>query len=128
MADTQIKNQVWGMGPDVRVARCRFTPAGSGTSETLTEAAGITRVARGGAGAWTGYLADTKVKDMEVIVTHIENDTTLFHFTRPETIDVATGSFTFSHKSVAYASVASGPSASDTVDQMQVVVLYRVID
>ena len=70
----------------------------------------------------------TKVKDLECIIQVIENDTTHFHFARVESQSASAGTVAVSYKSVAFADVASGPSASDTVDQLVAVIFYRMID
>lgn len=127
MADKTYTGNLKCMGPDIRIARVRWAPSGS-AAQTLTEAAGVTGVTRSGAGAYTIQLADTKVKDLECLIQVIENDTTHFHVARVESQSETAGTIAVSHKSVAFASVASGPSASDTVDQLQAVIFYRVYD
>lgn len=123
-SNTRLKKLLKAYGPETEVAYVRWTPSGSAT-QTLTEAQGVSRVARDNAGAWTVTLA-VKPKAMVAIVQHIENDTTLFHFSRAESTSLTAGTVTVSHKSVAYASIASGPTASDTVDEMEVIVIMRV--
>lgn len=121
-----LKHPLRAWGPETRMARVRWAPSGSAT-QTLTEAVGVSGVARTNAGLYTISLKDTKVKDLECILTVIENDTTHYHFARVESQSVTAGTIDISHKSVAFASVASGPTASDTVDQLQAVIFYRVV-
>lgn len=111
-------------GPETIVAYVRWAPSSADT-QTLTESQGVTSVTRSGAGAYTVNLA-LKPKFLTPLVQHVENDTTLFHFVRVESSSASAGTVTISHKSVAFASIASGPTASDTVDEICVVVLLRV--
>jgi hypothetical protein len=117
---------VLAWGPELRIARLRFVPAGSGTSETPTEEYGILSVTRNSAGNWTVALRDKKLKDIEVIPSYVENDTTLHRTVRAESYDLTNGTFVLTHKSVAWASITSGVTASDTVDQIALLVAYRV--
>lgn len=127
MADNVFTGQIKCMGADIRVARVRWAPSNAAT-QTLTEAAGVTSVTRSGAGAYTINLADSKLKDLEAYIQVIENNTTHYHFARVESFSATNGTVAVSHKSCAFADVASGPTASDTVDQLQVLVVYRVYD
>ncbi len=105
MAD-RFDSLVHAWGPEVRVARVRWTPSGS-AAQTLTEACGVSGVARTGAGAYTISLVDTKVKDLECFVSCIENDTTVMHQVRVESQDVTAGTVSVSHKVLTFASAAS---------------------
>jgi len=127
MADAIFTGSIKCMGPDIRIARVRWAPSNAAT-QTLTEAAGVTSVTRSGAGAYAINLADTKLKDLECFIQVIENNTTHYHVARVESQVASTGVVTVSHKSVAFADVATGPSGSDTVDQLVAVIFYRVYD
>ena len=127
MADSIFIGGVRSKGSDITVARVRWAPSSAAT-QTLTEASGVTSVTRSGAGAYTITLTDSKVKDLQCLIQVIENDTTHYHVARVESISLTAGTITVSHKSVAFASVASGPSGSDTVDQLQAVITYRMVD
>lgn len=118
-------SQVLTWGPERRWAFCRFTPSGS-TLQTLVEDYGVASVSRSNAGIWTVQLRDTKILDLVVLPDYVENDTTHYHYPRADSYDLTAGTFVLTHKAVAFASVASGPSASDTVDQMSFVACYRV--
>lgn len=109
-----------GYGSNV-VALITFVP---GTTPTVTEQWGVRSLARGGAGDYTITLLG-KPKGFSAVVSIEENDTTLYHFARVESKSVSAGTVTISHKSVAFASVASGPTLSDTVDSITVVVYER---
>jgi hypothetical protein len=110
----------FGYGPVFAAAR--FVPA---ATPTVQEAWGIKSIARnGGAGLYRLTLAD-KAPGFVALVAITENDTTLYHVARVESFDVAAGTIDISHKSVAFASVASGPTASDSVDSITVLVYAR---
>lgn len=111
-------------GPRMEVAYARWAPSGSAT-QTLTEAHGVRGVARSGAGAWTVTL-DSGCAGLIAFIQHVEDDTTHFHFAEVTATSASAGTFTARHRSVTYASVASGPSASDTVDQIEVLVIKRM--
>lgn len=112
-------------GPDTFLAHCRFTPNGS-NNPTITEAQGITSVVRTGAGAWTITFARIPKNITVLECREIENDTTTYHFVRVESSNLAAGTVAISHKSVAFASVAAGPTASDVVDEICCAFLLRV--
>lgn len=118
------KKRLRVLGPKHEWAYARWAPSGAAT-QTLAEAHGVRSVARSGAGAWTVTL-DSACKAMLVLIAYVENDTTHYHIAEVTATNAAAGTFTARHRSVAYASVASGPSASDTVDQIEVLVLKRM--
>lgn len=124
MTNTKLKHLLWAYGPETRVAFVRWAPSASAT-QTLSESQGVTSVTRSGAGAYVVNLP-VKPKDMIAIVQVVEDDTTLYHFARVESQSATAGTVNISHKSVAFASVASGPTASDTVDQLEVLIIMRV--
>lgn len=110
--------------PNSEFAYARWAPSGSAT-QTLTEAHGVKSITRSGAGAWTVTMAGA-CEAMVAFIAHVENDTTHYHFAEITATNASAGTFTARHRSVAYASVASGPTASDTVDQIEVLVLRRM--
>jgi hypothetical protein len=125
MAADLLKHTLEAWGPSgMRVAHVRWTPSASAT-QTLTEAHGVLTVTRSGAGAYVVNLREP-CKSLVAIVQVVENDTTLYHVARVESSSASAGTVTLSHKSVAFASVASGPTASDTVDELQVIILQRM--
>jgi hypothetical protein len=124
MTNTKLKHLLWAYGPETRLAYVRWAPSSADT-QTLSEAQGVSTVTRSGAGAYTVNLP-IKPKDLIAIVQVVENDTTHYHFARVESQSATAGTVTLSHKSVAFASVASGPTASDTVDQLEVLIIMRV--
>ncbi len=118
------KHRLRAFGPKTEIAYARWAPSGS-AAQTLTEAHGVRSVARSGAGAWTITLAGA-CEAMVALIAYVENDTTKYHFAEITATDAAAGTITARHRDVAYASVASGPAASDTVDQIEVLVLRRM--
>ena len=113
---------VKGFGNNPLVAACRFTPSGSAT-QTLTHSFGILSVTRTGAGAWTVQLApELRGAPFFPRIEVVEDDTTNYHWVDVTTITESTGQFTCRHRTQVYASVASAPTASDTVDQIQIFV------
>lgn len=122
MIENYAVTPVKGFGYGNLLAAVRFVP---GATPTIQEAWGVKSVARnGGAGLYRITLAD-KAPGFTVFTTYTENDTTLYHVVRTEAFSVANGTVDISHKSVAFASVASGPTASDTVDDITVLVYAR---
>jgi uncharacterized protein YlxP (DUF503 family) len=118
------KGELRGFGPKCEIAYARWAPSAS-AAQTLTEAQGITGIARTGAGAYTVTLS-SPCEAMVAFISYIENDTTHYHVADVAATSASAGTFTVRHRSVAYASVASGPTSSDTVDQLEVLVLKRM--
>lgn len=120
-----LKNALLAWGPkSSKTGWVRWAPSNAAT-QTLTEAQGVTSITRTGAGAYTLNLKE-KCKALIAIIREVENDTTTYHFARVESSDAAGGTIAVSHKSVAFASVASGPTASDTVDELEVIFIQRM--
>lgn len=119
------KKPISASGPRVTIAYARFTPAASPATQTLTEAQGIRSVVRTGAGAWTVTLAGA-CEAMLVFTNYIENDTTNYHFVEPTGTTPSSGTCTVRHGTMTYANVASGWTASDTVDEIEILVVARV--
>ncbi len=133
MAGDRLKSAVGIIGPKHVFANVRFAPQGSGTyagavgatgTVPVLESNGVDNVTRTGTGTYTVTLKELP-KDATVIVREIENDTTHFHQSRCESISVASGTISVSHKSCTWATIATGPLPSDVVDSLQVVVLER---
>lgn len=110
-------------GPGV-FAACRFVPGASTAAIVTQESWGVSSIVRDSAGTYTITLRG-KPKGFIAVPSHTENDTTHFHFVRVESQSDSAGTVTISHKSVAFASVASGPTASDTVDALTVLFYER---
>lgn len=124
MPGDRLKHAIESWGPQARVAYVRWAPSASAT-QTLTEAQGVTSVTRSGAGQYVVNLR-SPCKALVAIPSFVENDTTDYHFVRVESSSASAGTVNVSHKTVAFASVASGPTASDTVDEICLVVIMRV--
>lgn len=125
MTNTRLLKMLRCYGPDHVLAYVRWAPSGSAT-QTLTEAQGVSSVTRTGAGAYTITFAVKPKAIIPLSADEIENDTTTYHFARVESTSATAGTATVTHKSVAFASVASGPSGSDTVDELSFAFLLRV--
>ena len=117
-------------GPHHVVAYARWAPTAysSANNQTLTESEGIASVRQTAAGTFTVTFLATPKAIIPVSVAIIENDTTHFHFARVESTAISStaGTAVVTHKSVAYASVASGPALSDTVDEICVAFILRL--
>jgi hypothetical protein len=118
-----VTANVKGFGAPV-LAAVRFVPAASQGAVVIEEQWGVSSVTRDNTGVYTISLVG-KPRGFVALPTFTENDTTTFHFVRVESQSDSAGTVTISHKSVAFASVASGPSASDTVDAITVVFYAR---
>lgn len=118
MLHTGERNGLWGWGPPGTQfwGGCRWVPSGSAL-QTLAESFGVISVTRNNAGDWTALLAPGCI-DITAWAAYVENDTTHYHFAEVSAINQATRQVSIRHRSVAFASVASGPALSDTVDQM----------
>lgn len=123
MLHTGQESEKKGYGPETVDGVVRWAPSGD-TTQTLSEARGVTGVTRTGAGAYTVQLPGG-IKDIEAVVGYVDDDTTHFHFADITSIDQTDRKIYVRHRSVAFASVASGPSASDTVDQLIVMFSAR---
>lgn len=122
MIENYALSPIKGYGFGNLIAAVRFVP---GATPTIQESWGVKTVARnGGAGLYRITLAD-RPPGLVALAGYSENDTTLFHFVRVEAFSAANGTVDISHKSVAFASIASGPTASDTVDDLTVFVYSR---
>lgn len=126
MLHTGLKKWLWCYGPDTELCYVRFTPSGSTGAQTLTEAQGVTGVNCTAAGAYTITFAKKPQCIIPIAAREIENDTTHYHVVRVESTNASAGTAAVTHKSVAFASVASGPSLSDTVDGLCFAFLLRV--
>lgn len=110
--------------PNSLLAACRFTPGASTAAIVTSESWAIKSITRDSTGVYTIAIAG-KVKGMIALCEGQENDTTTYHFCRVESQSDSAGTVTISHKSVAFASVATGPAASDTIDSICVYIYGR---
>lgn len=102
----------------------KFVPNGS-QFQTLDDAFGIKSVERLVAGRWRVTLAE-RCPGFRPSVDFIENDATNLHEYKIESIDLANGQFTFTHRTAAYGSLGS-LALSDTVDGVLVSFVGRVV-
>ncbi len=102
----------------------RFTPGASQAAIVVQESWGVTSITRDGAGLYTIKLQG-KVKGMCAVAVGQENDTTNYHWVRVESQSDTAGTVTISHKTQVFASVASAPTASDTIDGIVVYIYGR---
>lgn len=115
MATRNIPAPAKAFGGEPCFAACRFVPGASTAAIVLQESWGIQSIVRNSAGNYTITLLG-RPKGFVCVVGYHEDDTTTYHFVRVESQSDSARTVTISHKSVAFASVASGPAASDTVD------------
>jgi hypothetical protein len=108
----------------VAVAACRFVPGASTAAIVTQESWGVRSITRDSTGVYTIALLG-KPKGVVAVAGFTEDDITTYHFVRVESQSDAASTVTISHKSVAFASVATGPAASDTVDSISVVFFER---
>lgn len=118
--NSQFDKMLKAFGPNATVAYVRWAPSAysSANDQTLTEAAGVASVRQTAAGAFTINFCMVPKAIIPIHSSFIENDTTTYHFARVESTSATAGTATVTHKSVAFASVASGPALSDTVDEL----------
>jgi hypothetical protein len=119
-----LKHALQAYGPALQLAYARWTPSGS-SPQTITDAGGVSSITRTSAGLYVVNLSEGCKAIVYAHAYHIEDDATTFHFTRVQSTAAASKTITVSHKSVVYASIASGPTASDTVDELCVWALVR---
>lgn len=112
-----------GHGYQNVIAFARFVPTAVNGAQVLTDAFGVLSVSRTAAGLYTVQLTERPAQGCTVLF-QVQTTDVLFH--EAKVLSVANagvdGTVTLSHRSVAYASIASGPSASDTGDFWNVVV------
>jgi hypothetical protein len=105
------------------VSWARFVPAASPALQVPGDQFGVKTITRDAAGRWTVVLAE-KSAGFVAFVGFVENDTTNVHLGRIESYDYAAGTFTFVHRTAAFASLAS-LALSDTVDEIWLAVIAR---
>ncbi len=106
------------------IAAVRFTPGASQAAIVVQESWGVQSITRTGAGAYDIKLLG-KFRGLCAIAVGQENDTTNYHWVRVENQTDSTSTVSISHKTQAFASVASAPTASDTIDNIVVYVYAR---
>lgn len=117
-----LKNDVQMHGPLSLIARARWAPS-SADIQTMTDSAGVLSVTRASAGVYTVNLAPG-FKATNAMVQRIDDGITLYQW--HEITAVATSTVSVRLRSKAFASVAGAPDASDSCDQLEVLVWGRV--
>jgi len=128
MQENQLKKLLKTYGPDHVLAYVRWAPTAysSANNQALTEAMGVSSVRQTAAGTFTINFAVKPKAIIPLSAEAIDNGTTVYNFTRVESTSASAGTAAVTHKSVAFANVASGPSASDTVDELCFAFLLRI--
>lgn len=104
----------------------RWAPSNA-TTQTLTHNGGVISITRLGAGQYQLNLEGPCKQIAYAECTYIEDDTTNYHFTRVASHSAAARTVTVEHRSVAFASVASGATLSDTVDELCVILVVGTV-
>ena len=112
-----IKHDVKCNGAQSKLCYVRWAPSSS-DAQTITDAQGISGVARTSIGLYV--ISFTSKPDIIIPLgaSYVDNGTTLWVEVRNQTTSATAGTATVTLKTVAYASVASGPSLSDTLDEL----------
>lgn len=119
---SNLKHPVQMHGPLSVIARVRWAPS-SAAVQVLTESCGVKNVTRSGAGVYAVNLLPG-MKAVNALVQRVDNGLTLYQW--PEVTAVSTSAVSLRLRNQAFASVASAPSASDTIDQLEVLVWGRI--
>ncbi len=108
-------------GAGAKLAYARWAPSAAAT-QTLSEAKGITSIARTAAGAYTINMA-RPCGSMLVLFSHIDSSVLRYQFASVVATSPSGKTVTVTFKDVAAGLVASGPTSTDTVPELQVMVL-----
>ena len=100
-----------------KIAFVRWAPT-SDDVQTITDAQGVVSVARTSIGLYVITFDDIPSVIVPLGAGYVDNGTTLWVESRVQTTSASAGTATVTLKTVAYASVASGPSLSDTLDEL----------
>lgn len=109
-------------GPLSLIARVRWAPS-SADIQTLTDSAGVKNVTRASAGLYAVNLLPG-FKAVNAMVRRIDDSITLYQW--HDIYTVTSTAVTVRQRSKAFASVAGAPDASDTCDQLEVLIWGRV--
>lgn len=112
-----IKHQVLCNGAQSKLAYVRWAPT-SDDVQTITDAQGITGVSRTSIGLYVITFASKPAVIIPLGATYVDNGATLWVEVRVKSTSATAGTATVNLSTVAYASVASGPSLSDTLDEL----------
>ena len=95
----------------------RWAPT-SDAAQTITDAEGVTSIARTSIGLYVITFSTIGTVIVPLAANYVDNGNTLWVEVRVKSTDAAAGTATVNLSTVAYASVASGPSLSDTLDEL----------
>jgi hypothetical protein len=109
-------------GPLSLIARARWTPS-SADIQTPTETVGVKNITRASAGVYAVNLLPGFVA-VSAMVQRIDDSITLYQW--HEITSVTTSAANVRLRNKAFASVAGAPDASDTCDQLEVLVWGRI--
>lgn len=116
-AHTGIKHQIQAHGAPSKVAYVRWAPS-SAAVQTLTDAQGVTSVSRTSIGLYVITFSSFPAVIIPLGAETIDTGATLYIEAKVKSTDISTGTATVTLKTVAYASVASGPALSDTLAEL----------
>lgn len=100
-----------------KLAFVRWAPSASGT-QTITDAEGVVSVTRTSIGLYVITFDKIPSVIIPMNASHVSAGTTLYVDTRVKTTDAVAGTATVNLRTVAFASVASGPALSDTIEEV----------
>lgn len=111
-------------GPLSLIARARWAPS-SAAIQTLIDSPGVKNVTRASAGVYAVNLLPG-FKAITAMVQRIDDSITLYQWHEITSISDSTGVVNVRLRSKAFASVAGAPDASDSCDQLEVLVWGRI--
>ena len=112
-----IKHDVKCNGAQSKIAYVRWAPS-SADAQTITDAQGVSGVARTSEGLYVISFTSIPAVIIPLGATQVDNGTTLYVFPRVKTTSASAGTATVDLKTIAVASVASGPAVSDVIDEL----------
>lgn len=119
-----LKNECQMHGPLSLIAKCRWAPS-SAAIQTMTVSDGVLNVTRASAGVYTVNLMPG-YKAISAVVQRIDDSITLYQWHEPTAMSNTNGTVSVRLRNKAFASVAGAPDASDTCDQLLVLVWGRI--
>lgn len=117
-------NDIVMHGPLSLIARARWAPS-SAAIQTPIDTPGVKNITRASAGLYTVNLLPG-FKAVQAIVQRIDASNTLYQWHEVTAIDSDAGTVSVRLRNKAFASVAGAPDASDTCDQLEVLVWGRI--
>jgi hypothetical protein len=121
---SSIKHDVAMYGPLSVIARVRWAPS-TAAVQTITESVGVKNVTRSGTGVYSVNLLPG-MKAVQASIHPIDNGITLYQWPEVTAVSSTAGTVAVRLRNQAFASVTSAPSASDTIDQLEVLVWGRI--